>query len=157
MREIILILHNVRSLHNVGSIFRTADGAGVKKIYLIGITPEPIDRFGRVRTPLAKVALGAEETIPWEKKKTLHPLIKKLKEENYAICALEQSVHSISYTKLPKKIKKIALVLGAEVEGLPSSVLKQMDYVLEIPMYGQKESLNVSVATGIAVFELVHG
>lgn len=156
MRDVILILHNIRSLHNVGSIFRTADGAGVKKIYLVGITPEPTDRLGRVREPLRKVSLGAEESVPWEKASSFVRLSKKIREEGYAICALEQSKKSINYTKLPQSKKKIALLVGNEVSGVPSSVLKSCDYILEIPMKGRKESLNVGVATGIALFRIMY-
>jgi len=156
MRDVILILHNIRSLHNVGSIFRTADGAGVKKIYLVGITPEPTDRLGRVREPLRKVALGAEESVPWEKVSSFARLSKKMREEGYSMCALEQSKNSINYTKLPRSKKKIALLVGNEVDGVPSTILKSCDYVLEIPMKGKKESLNVGVATGIALFRIMN-
>ena len=152
MKEVILILHNIRSLHNVGSIFRTADGAGVRKIYLVGITPEPTDRLGRVREPLRKVSLGAEESVLWEKATSFTQLSKKIREEGYIICALEQAKNSIRYTRLPKSKKKIALVVGNEVDGVPSVITKKCDYILEIPMRGKKESLNVSVATGIALF-----
>ncbi|MEK7066508.1 MAG: TrmH family RNA methyltransferase [Patescibacteria group bacterium] len=156
MREVVLILHNIRSLHNVGSIFRTADGAGVKKIYLICITPQPTDRLGRVREPLRKVSLGAEETVSWEKVSSFARLSKKMREEGYSICALEQAENSINYTKLLKTKKKIALVVGNEVDGVPRAVTKNCDYILEIPMRGKKESLNVSVATGIALFRITN-
>ncbi len=158
MREIAVALHNIRSLHNVGSIFRTADGAGVSKIYLCGITPTPLDRFGKMRPELAKVALGAERNVPWEHSASTARLLRRLKKEGYCIYALEQTEHSVPYDapKLARGAKKIALVLGDEVRGIPLSILKISDAILEIPMYGKKESLNVSVAFGIAVFSLIN-
>lgn len=156
MRECVLIIDNIRSLHNVGSIFRTADGAGVKKIYLLGITPEPTDFLGRVREPIAKVALGAEQVIPWEKSSSFARLAKKLRADGYSICALEQAEVSVDYRKLPKKVQKIALVLGNEVGGVSPKILRSSDFILEIPMIGKKESLNVSVSAGIALFRLMY-
>jgi tRNA G18 (ribose-2'-O)-methylase SpoU len=157
----VAILQNIRSLFNVGSIFRTADAMGFEKIYLCGITPAPTDRFGNKRKEIAKVALGAQDYVPWEKigylpsaSRTIS-LIKKLKKEGYQIIALEQSKKSIflNQYKSPKN-KKIALIVGNEVKGLANSILKHCDKILEIPMYGRKESLNVAVAFGIAAFFL---
>jgi len=149
----IVVLHNIRSLHNVGSIFRTADAAGIKKIYLCGITPAPIDSFGRPRQQLTKVSLGAENYIEWEKVKTISKLIDDLKKQKYKIFAIEQSKKSVSYYKIktlstfPRESRqKITLILGSEVNGLPSLILKRADKILEIPMSGKKESLNVAVA-----------
>ena len=162
MREIVAVLYNIRSLHNVGSIFRTADAAGISKLYLVGITPSPTDRFGKIRPQISKVALGAEKTVPWEKvdiKKEEEKLIKNLKKDGYKALALEQSKKSIPYYKLPPthyKFKKIALIIGNEVRGLPKKILKSADKIIEIPMRGNKESLNVSVAFGIAVFRLLY-
>src|SRR5258708_3926265 len=145
--ECALILHNIRSTHNVGSIFRTADAAGVSKIYLTGYTPGPLDRFGRARSDVAKVALGAEKTVPSEQSKNLASIIKKLsaqggsalggKKEKYLILALEQHPKSISLFdfKLPKH-QKFALLLGNEVRGLSPSTLRLADHILEIPMRG---------------------
>ena len=96
----IVILHNIRSLHNVGSIFRTADAVGIKKIYLCGITPAPVDKFGRLRQQLTKVSLGAEHYVEWEKVKAVSKLIDKLKKQKYKIFAIEQSKKSIPYYKL---------------------------------------------------------
>lgn len=162
--RIIVILHNIRSLHNVGSIFRTADGAGVEKIYLCGITPAPLDRFGNYLKEVQKVALGAERTMPWEKISNATSLLKRLKKEGWRILAVEQAKHSVSYYNFKSSTisrsydsrhsPKLAVVLGAEVKGLPPSVLKVADVVLEIPMHGKKESLNVSVAAGIVLFSL---
>ena len=99
-QEVALILHNIRSVENVGAMFRTADAAGVSKIYLCGITPSPLDRFGHVRPQLKKVALGAEKTVPWEKVKSSGRLIDKLKKDGYKIFAVEQSKNSLPYFKL---------------------------------------------------------
>jgi len=150
-KENILILHNIRSVQNVGAIFRTADAAGIGKIYLVGCTPTPLDRFGRKRKDLAKSALGAEEFVVWEQKKSILPLLSKLKKEKYLIIGIEQDEKSIDYKKV-KTEEKNAFIVGAEVEGIPKNILKKCDVVAEIPMRGKKESLNVSVACGIALF-----
>lgn len=159
----IVILHNIRSLHNVGSIFRTADAVGAEKIYLCGITPKPIDEFGRPRQQLIKVSLGAEKYISWEYCKSTARLIDKLKKEKYKIFSVEQDKKSIPYYKIKIKntmmchsVAKIALILGDEVRGLPKSILKKSDKILEIPMAGKKESLNVGVAFGIVAFYLIN-
>ncbi|MEK9154628.1 MAG: TrmH family RNA methyltransferase [Patescibacteria group bacterium] len=158
----VVILHNIRSLYNVGAIFRTADAAGIEKIYLCGITPKPIDELSRPRSQLTKVSLGAEKYMKWEYVKNTTSLIDKLKKEKYKIFAIEQSKKSIPYYKkikrknLKTKKLKIALVLGGEIKGLPPSILNRADKILEIPMKGRKESLNVSVAFGIVVFNLVN-
>jgi len=154
----VVILHNIRSLYNVGSIFRTADAAGIEKIIICGITPAPVDQFGKYRQQMTKVSLGAEKSVAWEKVGSTAKLIDKLKSEGFKIYAIEQSEKSIPYYKAKSKSKsanrKIALVLGNEVKGLPASVLSRADKILEIPMKGEKESLNVSVAFGIVAFAL---
>ncbi len=150
----ILILPDIRSAINVGSIFRTADGVGIDKIYLVGYTPRPIDRFGRTQKDIAKSALGAETWIPWEYKEDIMELIKSLKSDGYKIVALEQDKKSIDYRKL-KVSAKMAFIVGPEVEGLDKKILKECDSIVEIPMNGKKESLNVSVATGIALFRIL--
>jgi 23S rRNA (guanosine2251-2'-O)-methyltransferase len=157
MKEIVVVLHNIRSLHNVGSIFRTADAAGVSKIFLCGITPGPTDRFGAFCGQFAKVSLGAERTVLHEKKSSTVSVIKELKNDGYVILAVEQSPRSVSYQKLQgiAKKKKIAVVMGNEVKGLPPGILKLADKIIEIPMRGQKESLNVSVSFGIALYRLI--
>lgn len=152
-KSTVLILDNIRSLHNVGSLFRTADATGVGKLYLVGVTPNPIDRFGRVQKEIAKTALGAELEIPWEHVDSILELIEKLKKENYIIVALEQDEKSVDYKEIPKD-KNIALILGAEVEGVSKEALTNSDYILELPMKGHKESLNVSVAGGVALYLL---
>ncbi len=153
--KLVVIAHDIRSAHNVGSIFRTADAAGVEKIYLCGITPSPIDRFKEVRPDFAKVALGAEKFISWESMKTTASAIKLLKKEGYQIFALEQSKRSMPYYRaIMESNSRVAIIVGNEVKGLPPSILKTADRILEIPMMGKKESLNVSVAFGIVVFGL---
>ncbi len=148
-----LILFNIRSAYNVGAIFRTADAAGISKIYLVGYTPSPKDKFGRWRTDIAKSALGAEQVVPYEEIASIARLITKLKKEKFEIIAIEQSVDSIDYKKIKVK-EKTAFMLGEEVHGIPKTVLKKCDVVAEIPMKGEKESLNVSVAAGIALFRI---
>ena len=156
----VVILHNIRSLHNVGSIFRTADAAGVEKIYLCGITPGPIDVFGKSRPQLTKVSLGAEKYVKWEKIKSATRIIDKLKKDNYKIFAIEQNKKSILYSNIRRssnlRVGRLALVLGNEIKGLPTSILKRADKILEIPMKGKKESLNVAVAFGIVVYHFLH-
>jgi 23S rRNA (guanosine2251-2'-O)-methyltransferase len=156
----VVVLNNIRSMHNVGSIFRTADGAGVKKIYLCGVTPTPIDRLGKSRPQVSKVSLGAEKNIEWEKISSTVSCIKKLKREGYKIFAVEQSPNSMPYYEF-RGIRmnsrfRIAFVFGNEVNGLSSSILKLADKVLEIPMYGKKESLNISVSAGVVLFWFVN-
>src|SRR3989344_1626347 len=143
----VIVLDNLRSLYNVGSIFRTADAAGVKRIYLCGVTPEPTDRFGTVRSQFSKVALGAEKNIMWKKISTSLHCVRQLKKEGFIIWAVEQSRNSKPYYCFRKKVKaKTVLVFGNEVEGVSSPILKEADSILEIPMHGKKESLNVAVA-----------
>ncbi len=169
------LLYNIRSLHNVGSIFRTADAAGVKKLYLCGITPSPTDVFGRPRQQLTKVSLGAEKYVEWDASvrsaRAISKLLDDLKSKGYKIFAIEQAKNATTYYKLQtKRTDKIALVLGNEVKGLPKPILKKADKILEIPMRGAmvrqahhprhtrrgKESLNVAVAFGIVAFHLIN-
>lgn len=153
-KETVLILHNIRSTYNVGAIFRTADAAGIAKIFLCGYTPAPVDEFNRVNPSIAKTALGAEKNIAWEKVTSITILINKLKKAGYQIVALEQAENSIDYKKIKPKFPA-ALVLGEEVSGLTPAILKTCDLVAEIPMRGKKESLNVSVAAGVALFRIL--
>ncbi len=166
-----LILDNVRSTHNVGSIFRTADAAGVSQIYCVGTTPSPIDRFGRKRKDVAKVALGAEDTVGWEhiqNEKVTLTLINKLKKEGFQIVAVEQDEKAVDYQtigvskkkrnvrgKNHSNIRKTVFILGNEVGGVSKSLLKVADVIIEIPMKGKKESLNVAVTAGIVLFRLI--
>lgn len=155
----IAILHNIRSLFNVGSIFRTADAVGIEKLFLCGITPTPFDVFGHPRAQIAKVALGGEKTVPWEHARSTVKVIERLRREGYKIVAVEQSKTSKPYYTLNAKhytLAKLALIVGHEVRGIPRTVLNRADAVIEIPMYGKKESLNVGVAFGVVAFELKH-
>jgi tRNA G18 (ribose-2'-O)-methylase SpoU len=157
MKTIYLLLDNIRSVHNVGSIFRTAETLGISKIYCVGTTPVPIDRFGRKRKDFAKVALGTENMVAWEyiEEPKAVDLIEKLKKEGFQIIALEQAKNSIDYKKIKIKVKgKTLVILGNEVDGVSKELLKLADVVAEIPVKGKKESLNVSVAAGIALFRM---
>ena len=156
-QENILIIHNVRSVQNVGAMFRTADAAGINKIYLTGYTPTPLDRFGRKRGDLAKSALGAEEFVKWEQKKNVVQLLTKLKREKYSIIGIEQDKKSVDYKTLRLRSGRgNVFIVGTEVTGIPKNILKKCDIIAEIPMRGKKESLNVSVATGIALFRILN-
>jgi 23S rRNA (guanosine2251-2'-O)-methyltransferase len=153
--RICLILHNIRSIHNVGSIFRTADAMGVKKIFLTGYTPSPLDFFGQPRKDFQKTALGSDKSVEWIQNKNINKPIVQLKKGGYRIIALEQSKKSINLKKF-RANKSSVLILGNEVRGLPKNIINKSDVVLEIQMLGRKESLNVSVAAGIALFVLRH-
>ncbi len=149
-----VIIHNIRSVENVGAMFRTADAAGISKIYLTGYTPAPLDRFGRKRKDIAKSALGAEEYVAWEQKKNLPSLISKLKKEGFLIIGIEQDERSVDYRKIKPKNKN-AFIVGAEVTGIPKNILVKCDVIAEIPMHGKKESLNVSVTLGVVLFRIL--
>jgi len=153
----IIVLDSVRSAHNVGSIFRTADAVGVQKIYLCGVTPTPQDRFGRPSQRIAKVSLGAEHSVNWEHSPDVSIVIKKLQADSYRVIALEQQKGSSMIWDMDPVApdSKIALVLGSEVDGLSTAALALADKTIEIPMHGKKESLNVSVAFGIAIYWLL--
>jgi tRNA G18 (ribose-2'-O)-methylase SpoU len=151
MKTTIVILDNIRSTYNVGSIFRTCDGAGVSKIFVCGVTPAPVDRFGRVRKDIAKVALGAETSVPWEHVATTQEAIEKLKKENVRIVAVEQSEGAENFKKFSAP-ESVAFVFGEETKGLTQEILALCDDIIEIPMHGAKESLNVAVVAGIILF-----
>lgn len=148
-----IIIDTVRSAHNVGSIFRTADGAGVTHIYMYGYTPQPIDRFGRVQPEIAKTSLGASATVPWSvvAEVEVPTLAASLKAEGFTLVAVEQVLGAVS---LPDFIEpeKVVYILGNEVTGVSPEWLQVADVVVEIPMQGMKESLNVSVCAGIVLF-----
>ena len=149
-----LILHDLRSAHNVGAIFRTADALGVSRIYLAGYTPCPIDRFGRPVKEIAKTALGAEQTIPWEYAKTPAKFLRILKHDGFSVVGIEQDQRAVDY-KMFHAPKKLLVLVGSEVRGLSAGFRKQCDTLIEIPMRGKKESLNVSIAFGVAMFRLL--
>ena len=159
MPEIIVIAHNIRSTHNVGAIFRTAEGFGVSKIILSGYTPFP-KIAGDSRLPhiaekltgqIHKTALGAETMVPFEYQEA--PGLQQLKDAGFTIVGLEQDQRSVMLPSYAPP-QKIALLLGEEVEGIESSLRDLCDDLIEIPMHGQKESYNVSVAAGIALYAL---
>jgi len=146
-----VILHDIRSHYNVGAIFRTADGAGVSHLYLTGYTPAPIDRFGRAVPEIHKTALGAETTVPWSTEHSLLALIPLLQGKGVWVVAVEQGIGS---TLLPDFAPHTdtAYIFGSETEGVPKAALALVDEVLELPMLGAKESLNVSVTAGIVLY-----
>jgi 23S rRNA (guanosine2251-2'-O)-methyltransferase len=143
----IIIAHNIRSLHNVGSIFRTADVFGIEKIYLTGYTGHP------PRKEIAKTALGSDKRVEWEGVEDVVQVIDQLKESGVTVAALEMSDRSVSINSFDST-KNIALILGNEVEGIEKEVLEKCDEIFEIDMPGNKKSLNVSVAAGIGMFVL---
>ena len=147
---IILMLHNIRSMWNVGSMFRTADAAGIEKIILSGYTATP------PRKEIDKTALGAQNTVVWEYHADPLEAVSCMKREGVRICGLEITEGSRPYTAVNRDDFPICLVVGNEVDGLENEVLLLCDEVLEIPQYGTKHSLNVAVASGIALFELVN-
>ncbi|MGB0925554.1 MAG: TrmH family RNA methyltransferase, partial [Minisyncoccia bacterium] len=149
-------LHNIRSVHNVGSVFRTADAAGIDHIYLSGYTPLPIDRFGRQRADMHKVAIGAEQTVSWSQLENPESDIIDLQKNGAHIIGIEQNIRSIDifdYQK-PSDIGEIIIAMGEEVSGMEPWQTDVCDDIVEIPMHGQKESLNVSVAFGVAVYQI---
>lgn len=152
-QENIVILEDIRSVLNVGAIFRTCDGVGIGKVYLCGYTPTPLDRFGRKRNDFHKSALGAEDFVEWEEKKDILALVKKLKKEGYQIIAIEQDAKSVDFKKIKLK-EKNAFIFGNEVAGVSKKVLSIADTIGEIKMKGKKESLNVSVSVGVVLFNL---
>ena len=153
-KSVYVVAHNIRSLHNVGSVFRTADAAGVAKIYLTGYTPKPIDELGRVRSEIAKTALGAECSVQWEVFRNPAALITRLKKQGIQIIALENALGACDYRTFKPKFP-VALIIGNEVRGVSPALLKRSDAVISLPMRGTKESLNVSVAFGIAMYKLL--
>lgn len=153
-KKIYVVLHNIRSVHNVGSIFRTADCLGASEIILVGYTPTPNDRFGRPRKDFSKASLGAEKTIQWRHFPKISEALKFLEDRRVYIIAVEQASDAIDYKKIKPKFP-VAFVFGNEVGGVPSAVLSRSDVVAEIAMRGSKESLNVSVAAGIALARML--
>lgn len=152
-RDIRIILPDIRSVLNVGGIFRTADATGVQHIYLCGYTPAPLDRFERPRQDFHKSALGAELTVPWSQHPEVLPVIEKLKQDGYQIIAVEQDAKSTPYHQIEYS-EKVALVFGNEVDGVSGEVLDAADVIAELPMLGQKESLNVGVTVGVMLYEI---
>lgn len=148
-QDLFVILHNVRSCYNVGSVFRTSDAFGVKKIFLGGYTPNPAKNKS-----ISKTALGAQKFVPWEAVWHTHKLIERLQKAGVGVFALEQSDKSVSLEEFMPMFP-MALLLGNEVNGLSERILVRVDGILEIPMLGEKESLNVSVAFGVSAYAIV--
>ncbi len=143
------ILDNIRSLYNVGSIFRTSDAARIEKLYLTGITGTPTNR------KLHKTALGAQDAVPWAYEKDALPLAQRLRSEGYRLAVLEITDSPADIRRLDADAFPLCLIVGNEVTGVADSLVQLADLALEIPQFGMKHSLNVSVAFGIAVFDLV--
>lgn len=149
--RIVVVLDNIRSMHNVGSIFRSADAFLIEAIYLCGYTPRPPHR------DINKTALGATETVAWKYADTTEAALAELKKEGYVIYAVEQAEGSISLEQFSLRDAKTALVLGNEVEGVSDEALALCDGCIEIPQMGSKHSLNVSVAAGIVLWKAAEG
>jgi tRNA G18 (ribose-2'-O)-methylase SpoU len=143
------MLDNIRSMYNVGSMFRSSDGALIRKLYCTGYTATP------EKADVRKTALGATESIPWEYARDPVSVLQQLKRENVSICVLEQTTNSIPYYDLPEGIFPACLVVGNEITGISEPILPYADYCIEIPMLGTKQSLNVAVAYGIVLFEML--
>lgn len=159
MRKVVLIVDNVRSTHNVGSIFRSCDGFGVSELILCGITPYPTKKNDvrlphlskKIETQIFKTSLGAEKTVSWRYVENTEKSVTELKKQGYEVVALEQTNSSLPITNW-KPTAKVALIVGNELDGVGPDLLKIVDQTVEIPMRGQKESLNVSVAAAVALF-----
>lgn len=161
MGKIVLIAHNLRSSHNAGSLLRTADGLGVDRVYLTGYTPYPLapndSRLPhiaqKVDKQIAKTALGAEKTVGWRHQEDVEELIDRLKSQEFTVIALEQSGNSIDLPGF-KPPKKVAIIIGREVEGAEPEIVAKADKVIEIPMFGCKESFNVVQAAAMALYHM---
>ena len=159
MRKIIIIAHNLRSSHNVGSLLRTADAMGVEKVYLTGYTPYPKSHkdqrlphiANKVHKAIIKTALGAEDSVRWQRQEDIFSILNKLIQNEYTIIGLEQADNSIQLNSYQPE-DKIALIIGREVDGIETEVLKHCHKIVEIPMLGKKESLNVVQATAMALY-----
>ncbi len=143
------MVDNVRSLYNVGSIFRTSDGALIEKLFLAGFTPHP------PRKEIDKTALGATTTVPWEYHKDPMEVVTWLKKEKIKICVLELTTESRPYFELKKENFPLCVVVGNEITGVSKEIIREADMGIEIPMFGNKQSLNVAVAYGIVVYDCV--
>jgi len=147
-KDLYIIAHNIRSLYNIGTIFRTADALGVQKLFLTGYSGYP------PRKEISKVALGAEESVPWQHYQSLNYLIKKLKKEQINIIALETDQDSLNYLDYQPNFP-LALIVGNEVRGLSSKILKNIEQKIFLPMQGLKESLNVGIALAVAGYYII--
>ncbi len=149
-----LILNDVRSIQNVATCFRSADGIGVSKIWMCGYTPGPLDKYGIVIPKFSRIALGAENSISWESERICGELIEELKEDGKVIVAVETGSLAEDYAEIDIEVdfEDVVLVMGSETDGLSDDILEACDHVMEIPMHGEKESLNVAVAFSVAGF-----
>jgi len=158
-RQIILIAHNLRSTHNVGSLLRTAEGLGIERCYFTGYTPYPLAEHDerlphlarKIDRQIHKTALDAEQLMPWEHREDILALLDELRAAGYTIAALEQTAGSVDLPSYQPP-EKVAIILGREVEGVEPEVLEQTDICLEIPMFGHKESFNVVQAAAMALY-----
>jgi tRNA G18 (ribose-2'-O)-methylase SpoU len=148
LKEVYLILDNIRSAENVGAIFRTVDAVGVKKVYLCGITPRP------PQSQISKTALAAADSIEWEYQEDIVNILRKLKIAKIKIVALEQTNKSDDYHQIKFKAR-VAIIVGNEINGINQEVLTKADQIIELPMYGRGKSLNVATATGIVLYSLL--
>jgi 23S rRNA (guanosine2251-2'-O)-methyltransferase len=163
MRQIVLIAHNLRSTHNVGSLLRTADGLGVTTVYFTGYTPYPLaagdDRLPyiaqKLHKQIAKTALGAENSVAWRHESDIFTIMENLKREGFTIAALEQTPHAVPLTEF-KPPDKLAMIVGREVEGIEPEILQAAGLAVVIPMSGKKESYNVAIAAAIALYHCVY-
>jgi 23S rRNA (guanosine2251-2'-O)-methyltransferase len=164
-RSIVVIAHDIRSTHNVGSLLRTAEGLGVEHLYFTGYTPYPALAQGETRLPhiankltaqIHKTALDAETLVPWSHEDSVEELMAQLRTDGFTLVALEQDTRSIALPDYQPP-EKVALLLGREVEGIDPGLLKPCDTLLEIPMFGQKESFNVVQAAAMALYQLRFG
>lgn len=149
--SLVIVLDNIRSMHNVGSVFRTADAFLIEAIYLCGLTPKPPHR------DIQKTALGATETVAWHYAASSLSTVELLRMQGYTIFAVEQAEGSISLERFPPQLGKLAIVFGNEVDGVSDEVLECCDGCIEIPQFGSKHSLNISVAAGIVIWKLIQG
>ena len=150
-RTVEALLLDIRSAHNVGAMFRTADCAGIQRIHLSGYTPSPMDEFGRLRADIAKTALGAIETVSWDRLEDVVAQIATWKEGGMQVIALEQDAQSTDYRRVPLS-ERVVFIVGNEVEGIPRAVCDMADVVVSIPCRGEKESLNVASAFSVAAY-----
>lgn len=163
MKDVILVAHDIRSTHNVGSLLRTAEGLGVKKVYLTGYTPYPVapndTRLPHIATKLdlqiSKTALGAETMIEWQHQEEVVGVLESLRSDGYQIVALEQDKTSIPLPEFESS-QRVAVLIGREVEGIDPELLKLSDVIVEIPMQGGKESFNVVQATAMTLYQILH-
>ena len=145
---VVVLLNSIRSSYNVGSIFRTSDGAMIEKLYLCGYTPHP------PKKEVLKTALGSQESVDWEFVEDPISIVKNLKQKGYTICALEQTDSNISYSEIQGTDLPLCLIVGNEISGVAQDLIDLCDITIDIEQFGIKQSLNVAVAYGIAIFEL---